>query len=383
MLLALVTGCKSTYVKKLPPSTNAESLLNDQIFPNHQQIEIESQQEIFALDDTMMALAKRKLKPIKNIKKRSVRLVEHLFEEENIGLEYKSTANYTAQETYYAQSANCMSLTILAYVLAKESGLDVEFQEIDVPEYWVRNGQYSMLTGHINLKLIKPDTRNSIYLWGSDILEIDFDPTISKKKFDKKIIDKNTVIAMFYNNKGANALALHDSDRAYRYFKESISYDPYHAATWSNLAILYRQSGNLDLAEQSYKHAIAIKEDNLTALTNLALLYRLQGKHEVAHNIEADIHNKRRKNPYYHALLADEAFARENYPIAMKYYRSAIKLNKQEHSFYFGLAKTYFKLNQLKESEQAMQKAIALNKFTDTNNNYLAKLNFIKDKRLH
>ncbi len=57
----------------------------------------------------------------------------------------------TAAQAYHSKSANCMSLTIMAYAMATHAGMNVAFQEVDIPEYWVRNGKYSLLTGHVNL----------------------------------------------------------------------------------------------------------------------------------------------------------------------------------------------------------------------------------------
>ena len=378
LTLCLLLACQATDRKYSSTFTGDEAFVSNNIFPNAVHRVIESEKEIFALDDAMHDLVESKLKPIKDVKKRAYKLVEHLFNEENIGLAYFSNANHTASQTFHAKTANCMSLTILAYVLSKESGLIVNFQSVNVPEYWIRNGQYNMLTGHINLKVVKNNSLNSVYFWGSNILEIDFDPMIYKRKFNKKVITKDTVIAMFYNNKGAEAIADNDLELAFRYFSAAIEYDKEYSAVWGNLAILYRQLDEITLAEKSYKHAIELDENNLTALTNLSYLYRAQGKIKVASQIENRVHRKRIKNAYYHALLADESVRNGNNIIAIKHYKNAIKLNNKEHLFYFGLAKAYYFLQRFDESKKAMKKAASLAKAKDVNNNYLAKLSLIK-----
>lgn len=90
-----------------------------------------------------------------------------------------------AQDAYNQKTANCISLTILAYSLAELAGLDAEFQDVRVPEYWVRNGDYNMLSGHVNLQIKRPKQVSSLLLFDSKGIEVDFDPFIQKQNFLK------------------------------------------------------------------------------------------------------------------------------------------------------------------------------------------------------
>jgi hypothetical protein len=94
----------------------------------------------------------------------------------------------TAREDFHSKTANCMSLTIMAYALAKKAGLVVDFQQVEIPEYWIRNGQYNLLTGHINLLIKTKDRLNKTTVYGSNTLQIDFDPYVVKESFSKRVI---------------------------------------------------------------------------------------------------------------------------------------------------------------------------------------------------
>ena len=144
-LLLLLSACQSTNITKNSNIKINHALYLDDEFPDYQSINIESSQEIFAIDDEMKLMVETKLKPERNVKKRAAKLLEHIFSQDNIDLNYQSGANITAIEAYHTQKANCMSLTIMAYVLAKEAGLDINFQDVQIPEYWVRNGKYNLL----------------------------------------------------------------------------------------------------------------------------------------------------------------------------------------------------------------------------------------------
>ncbi|MBL4941493.1 MAG: tetratricopeptide repeat protein [Colwellia sp.] len=376
--LPLLLSCQSNNSYSVTSNTSVSSLFLSQHFPKPTTFEIESEQEIFMLDDEMLEMVEKNLKSNLNIREKSLKLLRQIFSDEKNSLNYSTHANLTARQTYHSHKANCMSLTIMAYALAKAANLNVEFQQIDVPEYWVRNGQYNLLTGHVNL-LIKPDVYHDRKIFfGNDNVEIDFDPYVVKQTFPKRVIAKNTVLAMFYNNKGGQALVDETYNIAYQYFKAALMSDKNFSPAWGNLAILYRLTNHIDIAEKTYRYAIQINPNNLTALTNLAILLRSQKNDLEAEKIESRLLLKRKTNPYYYAVLADEAYYKYDYLQALKYYKKAIKLNKKIHELYFGMAKVYYQMNRLPEAKRAIKRALILNKTKSTEYQYIAKLNFLK-----
>ena len=377
--LGLATlGCKSTGIQiSHNANTNAQDLINNAAFENTANIVIESKEDIFSLTPEMKEVVKTHFSSERNKQQKAMKLVRHIFNQNNIGLAYQSNANLTASQTYESKTANCMSLTIMAYALAKEAGLDAKFQDVEIPEYWVRNGQYNMLTGHVNLMIAGVKSPNVSVVWGATNIEIDFDPFIRKKNFPKTKVDLDTVVAMFYNNKGAQALVDEDYDRAYRYFTAAIESAPYYAASWGNLAVLYRFTDQLELAEETYRYAIKLDPKSLNTLTNLSMLLEKQGKFDESRRIDSAILKQRIKNPYYHALLADEAFYAGNPEGAVRHYKRAIKLNDKIHEFYYGLAKVFATMGRVDSAKLAMKKAINVNKTPDIEQTYLAKLSLL------
>ncbi|WP_448211562.1 tetratricopeptide repeat protein [Colwellia sp. MEBiC06753] len=374
----MATSNQSQYANQV---TNPTNLLNDQKFPNAQTIKIATPQQIFALSDEMKQVVNDVFIPERSSQNKAKQLIKHLFSASNVGLAYQSNANLTASEAYKSKVANCMSLTIMAYALAKEAGLNVEFQDVDVPEYWVRNGQYNMLTGHVNLLITGVKQPGVSIVWSANSnIEVDFDPFVKKKSFPKTKINKNTVVAMFYNNKGAEALVNEDYDAAYRYFTAAIDVAPKYAASWANLGILYRFTNQLNLAEKSYQYSLYLNPESLNTMTNLSILMSKQGRYEEARHLDAAILRQRIKNPYYHALLADEAFYAGNFQGAVRHYQRAIELNSNIHEFYFGLAKIFSTMGRTDSAKLAMKKALNINKTPDIERTYIAKLNLLNQE---
>jgi Flp pilus assembly protein TadD len=379
LLLPLLLACQNTPNYSISQNPTQSNLYLDNQFHSENIIAIESMEEVFSLDDEMRGMVKAKLINNLTANQKARVLLEHLFNEENISLNYEGNANVTAVEAYHSKTANCMSLTIMAYALAAEAGMNVSFQKVEVPEYWVRNGQYSMLTGHVNLLVKDTNEVNQRIVWGQRVTHIDFDPFVAKKRFPSHTIEKHTLLAMFYNNKGAEALVNNEPIVAYRYLKAATKTDPMFASAWGNLGILYKLSNHYDMAENAYRRAVNLEGNNLTSLGNLALLLNKQGRVNEAQPMVDFIHKLRIKNPYYHALLGNEAFIELKYEQALKHYKKAISIDDEQHEFYFGLAKVYYKQDKLSLSKRAITKAVALTNTKETQRQYIAKLNFLRD----
>jgi len=377
-LITALVACNTTTKVEKVVNTNTGGLYLDQHFSSYQDAVIETEEEIFELSDEMKEMVRTKLLTQKDHRKRANTLLKQLFLTNQIDISYNSQANLIAKEAYNSKQANCMSLTILAYALAKEANLNVKFQDVQIPEYWVRNGEFNMLTGHVNLLLQRPVEDNRIVLLDRNILEIDFDPFVAKRRFPKKEISKETVVSMFYNNKGAQAMVRGEYALAYAYFRAATLKDPSFSASWGNLAVLYRFTEHFDVSIDAYRHAIAIDGENLTALSNFAVLLNRIGEESMASEISNRIYEKRKKNPYFYALLADEALHKGNILEAISYYKKAIRLDQQEHEFYFGLARAYYLNNNNKSAEFALRKAISLNKVKSIDDRYIAKLANLK-----
>jgi tetratricopeptide (TPR) repeat protein len=367
-------GCQNTSPIFSNLSISTQSLYLDAAFNNVSYV-IESEDEVFRLNDDILAMLRSKTNHQQTAYQKSQIILKHLFDEEAISINYDGSANFTANQTYQSQSANCMSLTILAYSLAVAADLEVKVQAVQVPEYWTYDKNFSVLTGHVNLIIKSQPRLYKRVVWGDKNTVIDFDPYIAQKKFPAKAIGKKTLLAMFYNNKGSQALINEDYSRAYQYFKGATLTDSKFSAAWGNLGILYKITGHQNMAEMAYAEAVRINPDNLTALNNLARLFYKQERTEEALLLEKHVHKLRKKNPYYHALLANDAMFMKQYQAAIKHYRNAIRLDKKQHEFYFGLAVAYYQQNKVLMSYQAMEKALALSPTHKNTQQYIAKLN--------
>lgn len=324
-----------------------------------QQQPIESEQQIFQLDQSLKQQLSAYVQKNKSADKIAYSLLSFLLTNGDNSLSYQSTSTQTASQSYQNLNANCLSLSILAYSLAEHLGLKARFQKVHVPEYWALNQGFNLLTGHINLAIdnkTKLKDSSLVYQRNKRLI-IDFDPNSRQARFATSSLSKKRVTAMFYNNKGGEALVNKQFDLAYSYFKAAINTDASFSASWGNLGVLFKQLDDLKQAEEMYRYAIALNADNNTAQGNLALLYKLTDRVAEGDKLLAELDRKRQTNPYYHISLGNSDYVSGDYTNAISHYKKANAMSPTLHESHFGLARSYFELNNITKAEFHLRKA--------------------------
>lgn len=340
-LVALLAGCQQNRFQGPAP----ETLFKDDLF-QPTTTSIESPEQIFALPEPTIAELQALIRPVTSVQVKTDLLLNYLFSKKGSSLLYQNDATLTAAETLAARQANCLSLTILSYSLAQEIGLYAEFRDIKIPEYWTQNNGYSLLNGHVNLKIVGGKNAG---MDGSQSFDkfnyiIDFDIENNKSHFPSRQLRRAQVISMFYNNKAAEAMVHGLYDLAYTYLKAAVANDPEAAENWNNLAVLYRQKQQYALAEKAYILAGQLAPDQLNPKANLALLYEVIGETEKAEQLSNFVLLKRNQNPYFHIMLGNESLNVGQPDRAIQHFRKGLSLDKKSSEAMFGLAKAHLSL---------------------------------------
>ncbi|BDX05113.1 tetratricopeptide repeat protein [Planctobacterium marinum] len=373
-ILLFLSGCQSTEQAQV----DLKPVFLDTAFSGYQAVPVESEQEIFALDSDAKVFVNnltvaKNMVHAKNRNKVMESLIRAIFNRSDFNMIYDNGANTTASETFNNRAANCLSLSIMTYALAKQAGFDVRFQEIDIPEYWTRKDGYSLINGHINLR-ISDVSDTSMILLENRTMVVDFDPFSPKKYFPSTEVNKQRVVSMFYNNKGAEALVNGDHLTAYSYLKAAVQADIMFQDAWTNLGILYRMAGHHDWAEKTYEEALKLNQDNLTIWENLAILHEHQGRYELAKNIQEFVTQKRLRNPYYHFILGEQELETGNFREALAHYKKAISIDESHHEFYFGMAKAHANLGNSKQAMKYLKRAKRNTQIDDLKDRYQHKM---------
>lgn len=355
--MLLLTGCQNSANQPLF-SQHDSSLLVDAQF-SEPKVEIETAEQIFAVPEDVVKELRQRVMMYGDAQDRSMALLSFIFNDGRDVLEYVNSATLIASDTLLKRQANCLSLTILAYSLANAIGFDTQFQDVDVPEYWITRSGSSMLNGHVNL-VVNPAAKlqglNNVVYHQSSYL-IDFDRVPSRTKLKTTEVSRNAIISMFYNNKAADAILSKNYDVAYQYLKAAIRIAPELSGNWNNLAVLYRHKQLFEAAEQVYMHSLALEPDHSNTMANLAMLYQLTGRQEQAAVLESKVARKRQVNPFYFVMLGNEAYELQDADTALRHYRHSLKLQPNTPEALFGMARAYLMKGDLTAASRYLQSA--------------------------
>ena len=121
LLVAIMfIGCQA--VPKM--SVSHKTLLYDEGFDN---VTVESEIEIFELNDEAKAFAQSAIRGVFKPKEQIQALVQHVFSRSDLNLLYRAEANTVANQTFHNRAANCLSMSIMTYALANELGFSVRY----------------------------------------------------------------------------------------------------------------------------------------------------------------------------------------------------------------------------------------------------------------
>src|SRR5436309_9689919 len=109
-------------------------------------------------------------------------------------------------------------------------------------------------------------------------MTVDFLPPDQIAGLHTREVGEATVIAMYANNRSAEALAEGRLDDAYAWSAESVRRDPGFASAYNTLGVVYLRHGNLAEAERSFARVLAADAHDPRALANLAETYQRQGR---------------------------------------------------------------------------------------------------------
>jgi tetratricopeptide (TPR) repeat protein len=238
----------------------------------------------------------------------------------------------TAAEAFHRREANCLSFTSLFVALAREVGLEANFQEVDIPPDWTLEGGSLVLNRHVDV-VVRDDA-------GRDRV-IDFQIEDFRASYDRRRVSDARGFAHYYSNLGVERMQAGDRLGALAYFRKALGADGRFVPAWVNLGSLYLRAGHPDFALASWQHALALDPGEAVALSNLERLHRQQGRTALADEIAGRLEHHRMRNPWYRYFLAQQAYGRGEYDAAIAHLERALREKRGEDRFAALLALSY------------------------------------------
>lgn len=378
--LVLLGGC-AHQVAPVP-----DGLLRDDLFkPPSEPVDAAS---VFALSDAMRAYADSNL--VQAAAHSDIRraLISALYSQGQLQLSYDAGDTRNAAQAFEARAGNCLSLVIMTAALAKYLGLPVNYQSIVIDDLYTRSGGLTLFNGHVNLVLGRSFRRPTVealaarVVADADDLTVDFLPQEELRGQRHHLLREQTIVAMYLNNRAAEALAAGRVDDSYWWAREALRQDPGFVTAANTLAVIYQRSGHLVLAEAALRHVLQAEDDNTAALSNLAGLLRSVGRATEARATDLRLAKLQPEAPFHAFDLGRTAMQRGDYSAALVLFQQELERQPYQPDVHFWTAQAYWRLNDNARAARHMALAMQHSTTRGTQQLYAAKLDLLRARHL-
>ena len=301
--------------------------------------------DVFALSPEMQKYLDKEIAPRAKVRGRQRALVDALYTNGELKLEYDSGLTRNASEAFAARSGNCLSLVIMTASFAKALDLPVEYQKVFVDDAWARSGDIYLAIGHVNLTLGHRRTDEGAYAsrlgnkpHESDGLMIDFLPPEDMRRVVTRPLSEDIVVAMYMNNRAVEALSRGKIDEAYWYAREAVYQAPTFLVAYNTLGAVYRKHGDLADAESVLRFVLSREPENTQAMANLVTVLAESGKLDESEQVAARLAKLEGEPPFAFFNRGMAALRAGDLIAAKTSFEREISRAPDYHEFHFWLA---------------------------------------------
>src|SRR5206468_1162084 len=165
-----------------------------------------------------------------------------------------------------------------------------------------------------------------------------FLPADEARRLRTRAITEATIIAMYMNNRSADALVQGRLDDAYAWARAAIAQSPTFLSAYNTLGVIYLRHGNLLEAERVLAEVLAREPDNTPALSNLALVLDKQGRIADAVLLQRRLAQIEPYPPFHFFDLGMAAMQAGDFKAARELFAKEVARAAYYHEFHFWLA---------------------------------------------
>jgi tetratricopeptide (TPR) repeat protein len=338
--------------------------------------------DALALSPAMQRFAETEMASEIRLKGQRDGLIDALYTRGRLQLDYDAETTRTAAEAFAAKRGNCMSLVLMTAAFARHLGLPVRFNSVYLEESWSRSNGIFFIAGHVNISLAKPLSTQAHMVFGEpELLTIDFLPPDQVRGNRSRPIEESTVLAMFLNNKAAEALTVGRVDDAYWWAREAIRTDSRWLAAYNTLAVLYRRKGLPDRAEATLRLVLAREPLNTQAMSNLILVLSDTGRRDEAQAYANQLAQIQPVAPYKFFDEGVAAMRAGDYAQARQLFRKEVARAAYVPEFHFWLGLANYGLGDVSAARGEIAKALENSATVKDRELYGAKLAWLNEMR--
>jgi len=365
----LIGGCATA---PAPRSAAPQGLFDDRLFGAPS--ETVTGDDLFALSDDMKRFLDTEIAADIRVKGHRQALFDALYTKHRLQLNYDGAATRGAAATFSKRAGNCLSLVIMTAAFAKAMEIPVRYQSVYLDEALSRNEDIYFFVGHVNLILGTRKIDVGFGRFGSDEKIIDFLPPIETRGVQASEISEPTVIAMYMNNRAAEALVRGQVDDAYAWAKAAIGAEPNFSNSYNTLGVVYYRKHRPAEAERVFRAALERKPDNAHVIANLIRVLNDVGRVAEAQELNRKLERIEPNPPFAFYLRGLKAMREGDYNAARDMFAKEVDRAPYYHEFRFWLALAYLGLGQMEPARKELALAVEYSTTPKDHDLYSAKL---------
>jgi tetratricopeptide (TPR) repeat protein len=334
-------------------------------------------EDVFALSDDMRRYLREDMAGALRTKGRQQGLIDALYHTAQLRLSYDPSRTRNAAEAFAARSGNCLSLVIMTAAFARELGLQVNYQSAYTDETWSRSGNLYFRSGHVNLSL-GPRLIDAGRMQESRTLTIDFLPPEELRGLRTSPISEATVLAMFMNNRAAEALVRGHTDDAYWWARAAMQANPNFLGAWNTLGVVYMRHGDKTLADRAFARVLGTEPGNTQALANRAQVLEQLGRADEARALRERLAKIEPYPPFHFFDLGREAMARGDFKGARALFARELDRAAYQSEFHFWYGLASWRLGDAAEARRHLDLALENSATRGEHDLYAAKLAWLR-----
>jgi predicted Zn-dependent protease len=246
-----------------------------------------------------------------------------------------------------------------------------------VEDSWSRSDGITYYDGHVNISLGPPRAVGRVTNMGQvdgGLMTIDFIPPDALKGRRARVVGEATIVAMYMNNRSAEALARGQVDDAYWWARAAVAQDPRFFAAYNTLAVVYRRAGDSQRAARLLAGLLEREPENLVTLTNMVLVQRDLGNAAEADRLAARLKELQPYPPFHFFDQGVAAMKAGAFEQARDLFQREVKRAGHYHEFQFWLALAHLRLGETRQANHHLGLALENSTTAATTQLYSAKL---------
>lgn len=267
-----------------------------------------------------------------------------------LGMVYDNSRTRSVEEVWTERRANCLSLTAFFVAACRAAGIEAKYAEPTNTNRWHRVGNLVRLERHVVALVPSPPL---------DDVVADFLPQLRRRVgvYVVTIHSEARFKALFHSNRAVEMLDAGRQEEALAQANLSVAADASCAVGWNVRGVVHQAMDRDTEAEACFRKAMALDPKDGTPVGNLEQFMRGRGRQDEAQALRTLGADLRKKDPFFHSFLCEEAMEAGDWDEAQRAIKVALKLQPFEPEFHLAQARIHLQRGKDEAAVKSLKEA--------------------------